>query len=372
VRVVLAPNAFRGGPDAFWVADALELGLRDAPEVDDIIAIPLSDGGDGALQVAEMVMGGHRVQTSVEGPLRDSISASYLIAPDGVAFIETAVASGLHLVADQPRQPLIATTRGTGQLIAHALGQGARRLIVTAGGTASVDMGAGALAMLGARFIAADGSAVTPDPWQLTRVHHIDLRALLPTLAGTSMLVLSDVTTPLHDSIERFGHQKGITTDDALVLTQALKRLAAAFGDRGVELLREPLLGAGGGLAAGLHAALGARVIQGSEYFIAATGLIEHIERSDLVITAEGRFDRGSLDGKLPFVVASLAARRGKVAVIIAGEVAVSASELPPGIRCVELGLPPPRPGQAGGSDRLRALANAAKAAVRQGALHAH
>jgi len=372
VRVVLAPNAFRGGPDALWVAEALACGLRELPEVDDIIAIPLSDGGDGALRVAEVVLGGHRVQTSVEGPLRDSVSADYLITSDGTAFIETAAASGLHLVADQPRQPLIATTRGTGQLIAHALGRGVRRLIVTAGGTASVDMGAGALAMLGVRFVAADGSAITPEPRQLTRVHHIDLRALLPALTATSMLVLSDVTTPLQDNIARFGHQKGITADDAVVLTQALKSLVAVFGDRGPELLRERLLGAGGGLAAGLHAVLGAGVIQGSEYFVSSTGLIEHIERADIVITAEGRFDRGSLDGKLPFVVASLAAQRGKLAVIVAGEVAVPASELPPGVRCVELGLPPPRPGQAASPDRLRALANAAKAAVRRGVLHAH
>jgi glycerate kinase len=346
------------------VADALSSGIRDL--VADVVSIPLSDGGDGALDVAEECLGGERVTVAVRDPLGRPASAAYLMLPGGRAFIETAEASGLHLLADTQRRVLDSDTYGTGQLMADAVRRGASSLIVSAGGTASVDVGAGALAALGARFLAADGRRLPPVPRRLREVARVDLSSPRRTFARIPVLVLSDVATTLTCNVARFGPQKGITPGDAVTIREAMNSLAAAMGQADDLIFRTPLLGAGGGLAAGLHAGLMAEVCSGSDYFMAAAGLAGHISQSDLVITAEGRFDEGSLDGKLPYAVASLAGRLGKPAVIIAGECRVPASRLPPGVRCLELGLPPPSRCDAASPARRRALMSAARRAVEE------
>lgn len=360
MRVVVAPNSFRGGPSATWLAEIIARGLQGITK--EVVQVPLTDGGDGALEVAQQVMGGRKVVVSALDPLRNPISGSYLITPDQTAFIESAQVSGLHLVEHRPRQPLEATTYGTGQLIAHALGQSARKLIISAGGTASLDMGAGALAALGVRYLSADGGQLRPIPHELTRVRAADLDGLSPQLMHTPILVLSDVSTTLDMSIRNYGSQKGITPADAVVFTRFLKALSRALGHAGTALFRTRLLGAGGGLSAGLFVALKASVRSGSDYFIEATGLPDEIRRSDLVITAEGRFDESSLDGKLPYAVATLAVQLGKPVVVIAGEVRL-ACDLP-GVRFIELGMPPPDAGETMSVDRQRGFILAARRAI--------
>jgi glycerate kinase len=360
MRVVVAPNAFRGGPSATWLADIFARGLQGM--VAEVVRVPLTDGGDGALEVAQRIMGGRTVSVSALDPLRSSVRGSYLITPDRTAFIESAQVSGLHLVDHRPRRPLEATTYGTGQLIAHALGQGVRQLIVSAGGMASLDLGAGALAALGARYLAADGSQLPPLPHELARVHSVDLGGLSPQLTHMPILALSDVTTNLDMSIRNYGSQKGITRDDEVIFTRFLHALPRAFGHPGTALIRTRLLGAGGGLSAGLFMALKASVRSGSDYFIEAAGLANEIRRSDLIITAEGRFDEGSLDGKLPYAVGTLAGRLGKPAVVITGDVRLRYEV--PGIRFIELGMPPPKAGETMSTDRQRAFILAAQRAV--------
>ncbi|MCS7477827.1 glycerate kinase [Umezawaea endophytica] len=367
MRVLVAPNAFRGGPGARWVADALASGLAGA--VDEVVAVPLSDGGDGALEVLEDLVGGHRVAVEAEDPLGAPVSAEYLVADDGTAFVETARASGLTLVADRPRRPLAATTRGTGQLIAHAVAHGATRVVVTAGGTASVDLGAGALAALGVRFLDEAGQPVAAGPGDLVRVRSADTGPAVDLLRDVRIEVLSDVFTPLGRNVDRFGAQKGVTASDAVVIRAALDAVATALGDRDGTLADTRLLGAGGGLVAGLHAVFDAPVRHGGEFFASLAGLADRIDRADLVLTAEGRVDHGSWDGKVTGLVAGMAVARGKPVVVVAGEVSLPDHDLPAGVRCVELGLRPPLPGQAETAERRHALARAARSALDLGAV---
>ncbi len=364
MRVIIAPSAFRGGPSARWVAEALAGGIRDL--VDGLACVPLTDGGGGALDVAQHIFAGTRHAVAVQDPVGRPHRAAYLMLPSGAAFISVAEASGLHLMGCHERRPLESGTYGTGQLMADALRRGARRLIVSAGGTASVDMGAGALAALGARFRAADGTPLAPVPRHLREVRQADLREPRRLIAHAPVLVLSDVATALEQNITLFGPQKGIGPGEAVILRDALASLALVMGSQDGAIFRAPLMGAGGGLAAGLHLGLMAEVVAGSDYFIGAAGLASQIRHADLVITAEGRFDEGSLDGKLPYAVAVLAARLGKPTVIITGECRVPAAALPPGVRCLELGLPPPRRDEAASAGRERALMRAARQAVRE------
>ncbi|MFC0111623.1 glycerate kinase [Kibdelosporangium aridum] len=363
MRVLVAPNAFRGGPGARWVGEALTSGVMHAGVVSSVATIPLSDGGDGALDVATDLLGGSRVRTTADDPLGAPVSAEYLLTQDGTAFVETAQASGLRLVVDRPKQPLVANTRGTGQLIAHAIARGATKVVVMAGGTASVDLGAGALAALGVRFYDAAGRSLQPTPRDLVHVRHVDTGPALDLLRGVRVEVLSDVSTPLRDNIERFGAQKGITTSDAVVLRGMLDAVLTALGCQ-EDLAAKPFHGAGGGLAAGLHTVFDAPVSHGGGFFASLAGLAGQIDRADLVLTAEGRFDDGSWEGKVPGLVATMAMEQGKRVVIIVGEMALPSGDLPPGVHCVELGLEPPAPGNAETSDRWHAFARAARSAL--------
>jgi glycerate kinase len=359
MRIVMAPNAFRGGPSASWVATALASGLRDLSFVEHVESLPLSDGGDGAVEAAELLLGGRRVTVPVSDPVGEAREATYLLTGDGTAVIESAQASGLAGLAGRRLRPLHASTAGTGELILHALSNGARRLLVTAGGTASVDMGAGALAALGARFLDAHGNELAATPAALTALDRVEIGQVRRRLQRIPVKVLSDVSTPLASNIAQFGPQKGVGPDEAPVLERALRALCDGLGDRVGALLHTPLLGAGGGLAAGLHRALGAEVMSGSEYFIQTSGLPRFVDDADLVVTAEGRFDESSLAGKLPFAVARLAAGSGTPALIVTGESTVPDERLPAGTRVVSLGTPPPRPGEATTAERAHLLAEA-------------
>lgn len=363
MHVVIAPNAFRGGPSAPWIAAALAQGARGLPGVSRVSTLPLSDGGDGTLDAAEWIFGGQRIPVTVSDPLGRPCVATYLMTSDRTAFVESAQASGLHRIKLDELDPLRASTKGTGDLMLHALRGGARRLVVGAGGTASVDMGAGALTALGVRFLDADDREIPAVPARLGGARRVDVSALPMVLGGRSIQVLSDVSTPLGANITEFGRQKGIGSEQAMVIGQALNALGECFGDHDGVLQRTRLLGAGGGLAAGLCVAAQAQVASGTEYFIAVSRLGQLIRDADLVVTAEGRLDRTSLAGKLPYGIARLASSYGKPTVIVTGEARMAPWQLPAGTRIVELGSPP-APGQEASRERAQLLARSLCAAM--------
>ena len=235
---------------------------------DDVIQLPLGDGGEGTLDTMLAARGGSRRTTRVTGPLGDPVDARWGVLPDGVAIIEMAQASGLALVARR-NDPLRASTRGTGELIAAARAQGITRAIVAVGGSATTDGGLAAVEALG---------------W---------------SLQGMRVTVACDVETPFLDAARVYGPQKGASNAQMALLTRRLDTLADQYRTRtGVDVTKLTGAGAAGGLAGGL-AAIGAQLAPGFEVVADAVGLETAFDGADLVVTGEGKLDASSLAGKV-------------------------------------------------------------------------
>jgi glycerate kinase len=304
---VACPDKFRGTLTAPQAAEAMARGLRTSG-FDDVRAIPLADGGEGTLDALLAARGGIVRSVPVTGPLGEPVEASWAVLTDGTAVVEMARASGLALVDDR-NDPLAASTRGTGELIAAAARQGARRIVVGVGGSASTDGGLAAVQALG---------------W---------------SLAGLDVTVACDVTTPFLDAAAVYGPQKGASPAQVRLLTGRLERLAQQYEDRtGVDVRERPGAGAAGGLAGGL-AAIGARLAPGFDVVAAAAGLEDALEDAALVVTGEGRLDATSLAGKVVGGVLDWAADLGVPhRVVIAGQVAEAVrADLPDGVLVLAL-----------------------------------
>lgn len=330
-RVLVAPNSFRDGLDAGAAAAALARGVRRALPGAEVVELPLADGGDGSLAVLCRLLGGELHTSTVSDPLGRPREARFALTQDGTALIEMAEASGLRLVEEPLRDPFRSSTRGTGELIRAALDRGARRILVAAGGSGTIDAGIGALAALGAVYRDTAGRALEPVPRALTEVASVDLSGLDARLAGVELTVLSDVLTPVERHVEVYGPQKGLDPRHAEALEGFLRRFVDLAAGLGVELAGRPWVGAGGCLAGGLAAFAGARAVGGAEEICRLAGLSGHLEGAALVITGEGRFDATSGQGKLTATVAAEAAARRVPAVVIAGQV-VASETLPPGV----------------------------------------
>lgn len=280
MAVALAcPDKFRGTLTAAEAAARLARGLRTAG-FDEVREVPLADGGDGTLDTLLAARGGSLRPARVTGPLGDTVDASFALLSDGTAVVEMARASGLSLVAGR-NDPLRATTRGTGELIAAAARAGARRIIVAVGGSATTDGGLAAVQVLG---------------W---------------SLAGLDVTVACDVRTRFLDAPRVFGPQKGASDAQISLLQRRLERLAQEYRDRtGVDVTTLEGSGAAGGLAGGL-AAIGARLEPGFDVVARAAGFEEALAGVDLVVTGEGKVDATSLDGKVVGGVLEWAAEEG-------------------------------------------------------------
>ncbi|MBS2534149.1 glycerate kinase [Catenulispora sp. NF23] len=344
MHIVIAMDKFAGTLTAPEAVRAVTAGwLRSSPE-DEVTGVPMSDGGPGFLDSMSDAFGG-RVQfteqlATVTGPLGTEVTGRYLIesghgSTDGkhpTAYIEVAEACGLHLVPADQRDAKAATTYGVGELIAAALADGAKRLVIGLGGTSTTDGGAGLLAALGAEpaeVLRAGGGA-------LKSLHGLDLTEPRRRLADIETVIASDVDNPLlglRGAAAVFGPQKGATDDDVQRLDAALTHFAELAGAIGQEpgairrTLDAPGAGAGGGLGYGLML-LGGRRVPGIGTVIAETGLADLIAGADLVITGEGRFDHSSLGGKVPTGVAEAALASGRPCIVLAGLVEVGKREL--------------------------------------------
>jgi glycerate kinase len=278
-RAVACPDKFRGTLDAAAAAAAMARGLRTAG-FEDVVEVPLADGGEGTLDALLAARGGSRRRASVTGPLGDSVDAEWGRLPDGTAVVEMARASGLALVSGRT-DPLRASTRGTGELIAAAARAGARRIIVGVGGSATTDGGLAAAEALG---------------W---------------SLAGLEVVVACDVDTTFTDAAEVYGPQKGASAAQVALLTRRLEQLVDVYRRRtGVDVADLEGAGAAGGLAGGL-AAIGARLEPGFDVVAQAAGLDHALDRAELVVTGEGKLDVTSFAGKVVGGVLEWAADAG-------------------------------------------------------------
>lgn len=323
-RVLVAPQEFKGSLTAIEAARAIALGVRDALPDADVVEAPMSDGGPGLVDAMLAAIGGERVEAKVRDPLMRSVRAAWAVLRDGTAVIEMAAASGLVLLSAAERDPLAATTFGTGELIRAALDLGCKEIIVGVGGSATVDGGAGAMQALGARLLDARGDAVAPGGAALAQLDRIDMSGVDPRLAVTRVRVASDVTNTLcgpAGAAAMFGPQKGASPRDVETLEAALRHFAEIVArDCGIDLLSLRGGGAAGGLAAGL-AALGATIEPGFALVAEATGLEAKVAAADVVITGEGRLDAQTQYGKTASGVAALARKHGKRVAVIAGSV---------------------------------------------------
>lgn len=319
--VVVAPNGFRGSLFARAVAEALGRGVLAELPGASVCLVPMSDGGDGLLAVLGDHLGVGIHEREVRDPLGRPVRAALGIEEaSGTAVIEMALASGLRTVAAPDRDPLRSSTYGTGQLIAAALDLGAREILLGAGGSATIDLGFGALGALGASFRDRRGRELEPVPAALAEVDSVDLRGLDRRLAGVTVTVLSDVHTPAEANAILYGAQKGLAPEALPDVQRALAAMARVAGAvAGVELLGRPWMGGAGGLAGGLAACVGARVEGGAASMARRLGLPGLVRAADLVLTGEGRLDHTTFEGKVPAAVLDLARHAGTPCVVVAG-----------------------------------------------------
>lgn len=308
MKIVIAPDSFKGSLTARQAADAIERGVRRATPDVDIISIPMADGGEGTVRALVDATGGRLISVRVTGPLGEPVAATYGILGDGTtAVIEMAEAAGLHLVGAMP-DPLHATTRGVGELILDALGHGAERIIVGLGGSATNDGGAGMAQALGIRLLDADGRDLPVGGAALADLDRIDCTGLDPRVTRTPIILASDVTNPLagpDGASAVFGPQKGATPAMVEQLDQALSHYAAVIHrdtSRSVGII--PGSGAAGGLGAGFLAFTDATMRSGVDLVTETVGLKEWAVGADYCFTGEGRIDGQTQYGKTPMGVA--------------------------------------------------------------------
>jgi glycerate kinase len=313
MRIIVAPDSYKGSVSALGVAEAIERGIHAVFPEAEVLKVPIADGGEGTVEALVGATGGRLLRLTVSDPLGRPVEATWGILGDGVtAVIEMAAASGLTLLAAEERNPLLTTSFGTGQLLKAALDLGLRHLIVGIGGSASNDGGCGMAQALGARFLDRQGRELPPGGGALGRLDRIDLARLDPRLAETSILVACDVDNPLcgaRGASAVYGPQKGATPAMVAELDAALAIFgAAAARATGLEVAGRPGAGAAGGLGAGLLCFTGARLRPGVEIVLEANGFKGKLRGVDLVITGEGRTDAQTAMGKAPVGVARAAA----------------------------------------------------------------
>jgi glycerate kinase len=325
VKILVAPNAWKGSLSAPAAAEAIATGVRAALPQAEISVLPIADGGDGTAEVLRRAMGGRSRETDVHDALHRPARASFAVIDGSTAAIDVASASGLAVIAPEQRDPLGATSFGTGEIVRAALDLGCRRILIGAGGSATTDGGAGILEALGVRLLDCRGRLVPHGGGSLGAIERIDRSGIDPRLAGAEIVVMCDVDAPLlgpSGAARLFGPQKGASPQAARLLEDNLAHFAdVCLRDLGVDVRGMPFAGAAGGIAAGLFAVLGARLAAGTDWVLDAIGFDSALGGSILVITGEGRLDRQTLRNKGPYGVASRARRRGVPVVALVGAV---------------------------------------------------
>lgn len=333
MKVVIAPDSFKGSLTAGEVSENIAKGIKRVFEAAETICVPMADGGEGTVCSLVLCTDGEIIRTRVSGPLMKEVEAFYGILGDGAtAIIEMAAASGLPLLREEERDPMKTTTYGTGELIRHALDKGCRRIIIGIGGSATNDGGAGMIKALGARLLDADGNEVEDGGGGLGKLQRLDLSNLDRRLKECTIVAACDVDNPLtgpRGASHVFGPQKGADNKMVEMLDINLEHYAEIVLEHtGISIKDRPGAGAAGGLGGGLVAFLGAELRRGVDIVIEAARLEEKLAGADLVITGEGRIDYQTQFGKTPFGVAQTAKKHGIPVVAIVGSVGYNAEVL--------------------------------------------
>ena len=333
MKLIFAPDSFKGSLSALESCDILERVTQRIFPGAQTIAVPVADGGEGTVDALLRAMGGQRVETPVTGPLGEQVTAAWGLLSDGTAVMEMAQASGLPYVPADLRDPRKATSLGTGEMIAEALRRGVRRILIGIGGSATNDGGIGMLTALGARFTDAAGQAVQPVGGAMKDVAQADFSGLLPELRETEITVICDVTNPLlgeNGATFIYGPQKGATPEIRDELEAGMAHYAQVVSAAaGRDIASFPGAGAAGGLGAALKGVLGAELKSGIDAVLDAVDFDTKLEGVDLAVTGEGRIDGQSVRfGKVPVGVAKRCAAKGIPTVAIVGGIGDGAEGL--------------------------------------------
>lgn len=332
MKIVLAPDSFKGSLSALEVCQALEEGARRVLPAAEFVTIPLADGGEGTLDALLAGAGGELQTQVVRGPLGDAVTARWGILPDGRAVIEMAQASGLGLVAPHRRNALEASSFGTGQLIKAALDVGCRAVILGIGGSATTDGGLGALSALGLHARDERDRVLPPGGAALARLASLDLKFLDQRLAKTDFTVLCDVTNPLYGpdgAAHVYAAQKGATEAEVEQLDQALRHYAKVTTDFvGRDNSSHAGAGAAGGLGFAMLAFCNTQMRSGIDVILETTQFAAKIALADLILTGEGALDAQTLNGKTIAGACRLARAQSVPVIALSGTVKLTGDQM--------------------------------------------
>ncbi|SDK60248.1 glycerate kinase [Catalinimonas alkaloidigena] len=312
MKILLAPDKFKGALSAQGVCDALTEGIRLAAPEAEVVALPLADGGEGTAALLTQHSQGTTETVTVHDPLFRPIAATYGLSGDGqTAYLEMAQASGWALLEAHERDCLHTTTLGTGELIRAALERGAKKIILGIGGSATNDLGIGMASALGYRFYDADMRDVKPIGANLAYIRRIDTRELIFDPNEISVQVACDVDNPLfgpQGAAYVYAPQKGASPEAVAQLDEGLRHLSVVLQQQlGTDVADLPGAGAAGGLGGGAVAFLGAQLVPGATLVMQQTHFLQHLAGVDLVITGEGKLDAQTAQGKVVSQVAAAA-----------------------------------------------------------------
>ena len=326
MHILIVPNAFKNSLEAAEAADAIEAGLKLSKLVCTTTCFPVADGGDGTGGLIIEKCNGAIITREVRDPLGRKIRSSFgLIDNSKTAVIEMADASGLRLLKKSELKPLRASSYGTGELIKSALDEDVRKMVVGMGGSATVDGGCGILSALGVKFMDGAGKQLPAVPEDLLKMTAVDASALDPRIFDCEIVILCDVNNKLlgpNGAAKVFGPQKGATPKDVVLLDAFLKKFSSITARQtGIDMAGIKHSGTAGGAAAGLHAWLNAKLVNGIDSFLSLTNFDEELHKCNLVITGEGSIDAQTLDGKGPYGVALRAKNKNIPVIGMAGKV---------------------------------------------------
>lgn len=346
-KIVIAIDSFKGCLHSLEAGKAAEKGIKTVFPTCETRVLPVSDGGEGLLDTLVTVLHGHFQQVRVHNPLMEPIESRYGISGDGkTAIIEMAAASGLPLVPEDKRNPLLTTTYGTGELIHDALDRGCRHFIVGIGGSATNDAGVGLLQALGFRFINQSGQPIGKGGGELVHIKQIDTSSVHPALEKAHFTIACDVQNPFcgpNGAAYVYAPQKGATPEMVQTLDKGMRTFAKVIHTTtGYDITNLPGAGAAGGLGGGMLAFLHAELKAGIQLVLETLHFKEAIQDADLIFTGEGQADRQTTMGKVPAGILAEARKMGIPVILIAGKVVDSEMLLKAGFQGVFSIVPGP------------------------------
>jgi glycerate kinase len=333
MKIIIAPDSFKGNMSAGEVCAIVEAGILRAAADAVVVKIPLADGGEGTARALTQAAGGRFVKAKVTGPLGGAVEAEFGLIENGrVAVLDMASASGIELLGREQLNPMKVTSRGTGELIAAALDTGAEELIIGIGGSATNDGGIGMISALGFKVLDGQGRPVGEGGEALAKIVSVDSGGADRRLKNVSIKVACDVTNPLlgpNGASAVFGPQKGATPEMVKILDAGLAKLGAAWIQAGLaDNVQQSGDGAAGGVGAAMRICLGAQMESGAMLVMRHAGFFSHLSGAALVITGEGMTDGQTAGGKLCSVVARESRKAGVPAALLSGALGGDAPNL--------------------------------------------